>query len=398
MNKSEKVFKISILILTAFLLFIVYIYLSNYVQTEKLYPWNQEWLDYSVWQKHAPSNCFHIDPNHLTFDGKEGILTADTGFMRSCNFTIAYLWFTISDLNYFQYYNPSNLTMPRYGNLSEKNRIGYKINASDMEPFKQYDYKLYFHLKNNFYNYYDLTAEGSTIGEISINFDNSINGYKCDDQECFTLIEGQDRITQERPIWRGFSKRYIFNNAGRFLIRFSPHSSFWSFVLKLLDTFILGSVAIIIYEVLNISVLQEATFKRKTRIIPNNNKNWKMKNFIVIMNFARWIILIFTVIISFRAFGIWWAILAGILVYLAFYYREKYPLSKKGQEANQNHIMNYTYSYFGGIFAAMAIAFILGQNPLKLPWNQILGFLLLTYGFGIISVTIIRLGFSKKSK
>ena len=394
MHKSEKIFKVGILILTASLLFVAYISLSNYIQTEKLYPWNQDWLVYSVWQKQAPSNCFEISPNHLTFDGKTGVLTVYMGFTKSCNFTTAYLWFTTSDLDYFQYSNPDNLTMPRYGNISEKNRIGYKIDPSDMEPFKRYDYTLYFYLRNKFYNYYDFIADGSTIGEVTINFDNSLNGYKCDDQECFTLIEGQEKIAQERPIWRGYSKRYSFNNVGRFLIRFSPHSSFWSLVVKLLDTFILGSVSIIIYEILNISVLQEVALSRRNSALPNHT----MKNVIIKMNIARWIVLLFAIIITFRVFGVWWAIIAGGGLYFAFWFREKHPLTKKDKEGNEYHIMNYTYSYFGGIFAAIAIAFILGQNPLNLPRSQILGFLLLTYGAGLVAVTIIKFAFLNKSK
>ena len=109
-------------------------------------------------------------------------------------------------------------------------------------------------------------------------------------------------------------------------------------------------------------------------------------------------LIIFTVVIlaSWRAFGIIWAIVSLIVIYLAFYYRDKFPLSKKEKEANQNHIMNYTYSYFGGIFAAITIAFVLGQNPLKLPWNAIVGFLLITYGAGWVCCTLIRFAFYKK--
>ncbi len=56
----------------------------------------------------------------------------------------------------------------------------------------------------------------------------------------------------------------------------------------------------------------------------------------------------------------------------------------------QTHFMNYTYSYFAGIFAAMAVSFILGQNPIKrgLP---VLIFLLVTYFVGLGACTFIYL-------
>jgi|SRR3989344_2829497 len=63
---------------------------------------------------------------------------------------------------------------------------------------------------------------------------------------------------------------------------------------------------------------------------------------------------------------------------------------------NENHFMNYTYSYFSGIMAALAIAYILGQNPFGYPWWSILIFILITFFAGLFSVTLIKSGFKKK--
>lgn len=89
--------------------------------------------------------------------------------------------------------------------------------------------------------------------------------------------------------------------------------------------------------------------------------------------------------------------------YHAFYYpknirnfaSKSIKSNKKLKLINKNHIMNYTYSYFGGIFAALAIAYILGQNPFGFPWYLILGFTLLTYSVGLFCVTIIAFAFAK---
>ena len=62
---------------------------------------------------------------------------------------------------------------------------------------------------------------------------------------------------------------------------------------------------------------------------------------------------------------------------------------------NRNHFMNYTYSYFGGIMAAVAIAYVLNQNPFGFPWYAILGFTLITFAAGLICVSIIGFAFVK---
>ncbi|MBI2649927.1 hypothetical protein HYX04_01295 [Candidatus Woesearchaeota archaeon] len=63
---------------------------------------------------------------------------------------------------------------------------------------------------------------------------------------------------------------------------------------------------------------------------------------------------------------------------------------------NKNYFMNYTYSYFGGIMAALAIAYVLGENPFGYPWYSILVFTLITFSAGLGCVSLIAFGFAKK--
>ena len=65
---------------------------------------------------------------------------------------------------------------------------------------------------------------------------------------------------------------------------------------------------------------------------------------------------------------------------------------------HRQHFMNYTYSYFGGIFAAITIAFILGQNPFGYHWYTILIFALISFVAGLFCCTVILYSFIRKIK
>lgn len=176
-------------------------------------------------------------------------------------------------------------------------------------------------------------------------------------------------------------------------------------MLKLLDTFILGSVAILIYETLNILLLQDVKLKNHIKNLEGQGKMYKpisklsIKNLFLNFNLiksTKIIIILIVLFLTFRKFGLISAIVACFLTFLIFYYYYKHPLTNMEIKENENHIMNYTYSYFGGIFAAIAIAMVLGQNPLKWSWNAILSFLLITFSAGLICCTIIKFAFYKK--
>lgn len=277
MSVKETIMKIVIIVIIGLISFFFYWKAVNYIQINKLYPWNPVWLHYEIFQKYAPSNCFVIDDNYLTFNRFDSYLYVGTAFTKYCNFTQAHLWFTVSDADSVYIENPANLTINRTGNLSQKYRLGYIINSKDMELYQRYPFELYFKLNNNFYNFYGFNAEGAKISQIEFIFDNSLNGYKCDDQDCFTVINGKEKVKKEDPIWRGFGKTYRFEDSGQFLIRFGPKSSKWDFVIKLFDTLILGLIAITIYEVINLTILKNINFK--------NNQQKTTKKFINFKNF-----------------------------------------------------------------------------------------------------------------
>ena len=277
MNFKEIITKILILVIIGLVSFFFYWKSVNYIQINKLYPWNPTWLNYQIFQKYAPSNCFSIDDNYISINRFNNYLYVNTAFTKYCNFTQAYLWFTVSDANSVYIENPNNLTLNRTGNLSEQSRFGYVINSKDMELYRHYPFEFYFKLNHDFYNFYGFYAEGAKISQVEFVFDNSLRGYKCDDQTCFTVIEG--KIKKEEPIWRGIGKTYRFEDSGNFLIRFGPKSSKWDFIIKLFDTLILGLIVIIIYEIIDLTILKNIHFKKNQ---PENTKKFiNLKNFLV---------------------------------------------------------------------------------------------------------------------
>ena len=68
---------------------------------------------------------------------------------------------------------------------------------------------------------------------------------------------------------------------------------------------------------------------------------------------------------------------------------------------NKDHIMNYTYGFFGSIFAASFIAFVLKQFPKPsdmYSWYVISIIAAITYIIGLFCVSIIAFAFNKKIK
>jgi hypothetical protein len=64
---------------------------------------------------------------------------------------------------------------------------------------------------------------------------------------------------------------------------------------------------------------------------------------------------------------------------------------------NKEVFMNFVYSYLAGIFSALAMAFVLGQNPINdgLPF---LIFFLIAFGVGLILVGFINFCINIKPK
>ena len=64
---------------------------------------------------------------------------------------------------------------------------------------------------------------------------------------------------------------------------------------------------------------------------------------------------------------------------------------------DKTHIMNYTYGFFGSIFAALLITFTLKQFPKDMYSWYVLSIIgLITYVVGLFCVSLIAFAFSKK--
>lgn len=226
-------------------LFISYLLLTNYIQDKTLYPWNEKWFDYSVYQSYASPECFHIDPNYVKFDNNYGTLRVQTSFEKRCNFTYSIIFFHVTDLRYYQIVNENNLTINRFRNMSEPETLRIIINSTDMIPYNRYTMVFHFKLNNDFYNFFRLGAGGSSIDEFKLIYKGGLNGYILD-QDSFYMLDGQ--VNGTGTVWRGRTKEFKFNKENNILIQSSPISKFWFLIQKIADALILGILSVIIYE------------------------------------------------------------------------------------------------------------------------------------------------------
>ncbi|MBI4453090.1 hypothetical protein HY636_00430 [Candidatus Woesearchaeota archaeon] len=254
----KKYQKVLFLLFIAAIFFIIYWTATNQITTKKLYPWSPTWFRFDVAQLYAPKECFVIYLRSLHLDLENNILTTQIGFEKKCDFDHVPISFAVSNIKCVTIANEKNLTM----NINMLNNSTYDmkilINSSNMELGNYYPVDINFYLVEGFYNFFDFFARGTYIELMRINFDTSFgfNGLSCDGEECLTVIEGD--IKKEEPIWRGFSKKIRFEkNNERILIRFSPKSQFWVASLKILEIFILGISAVLIYEIFNLLFIKD---------------------------------------------------------------------------------------------------------------------------------------------
>ncbi len=232
--------RISFLILIAFVFFMLYIIVSNWIYNEKLYPINSDWFIIQTYQGNVRSSCFYMNEPSITIDYKTNTVSIYTYFQKreeNCNekelISYGYPIFTISDFKRWkEVYNSGNLKYNYTINLSE-NRIYLKINLSDMGKNQPYSFGLISEIKPRFHSYYRLLIEGaSKLDKLDFNYNsNFLKGYTCD-ENCFTIYEGD--IKKDFKIFKGFSKSWEFNNSSVY-IRFNPKSNWWLFWLKILD-------------------------------------------------------------------------------------------------------------------------------------------------------------------
>ncbi len=238
--------KICILLSVGVSLLLIYLWASDSIETEKLYSYNGGFY-YTIWQSEPTSKCLNVAPNYLNLNEKERLLKSELTIEKQCNLTEAHISFSITDLVDFQIENHTNLTIT---NSTENGILLLNISSRNMGLYQTYPLTFYFKINHDAYSYYRVGGESVKIGEFTLIFDNSIfKGHICEGEDCFNIIEGDAR---EEALWKGNTKTFRINSANGPLIRFNSKSRGWNLALKLLDAFILGSITVILYEILNI--------------------------------------------------------------------------------------------------------------------------------------------------
>lgn len=259
--------RIVLLFLTGVLLILGYLVLTDFIQSERLYPINEKTFHYSIKQTYEDPSCFLIGDNYLVFDSLHKTFSIDTFFSKQCNFTQAIILLSVTNNGDYLIYNNDNLSM----NVSqdEKNNLKIIVNSKDMGEDIPYKIRLEFKTKKDFYNFFRLTTSGTKIENLDIILNRKLFGQICD-QDCFSILRGD---VEELPLWRGNLKSFHFND-GDVLIRTSPKSRWWLLCQKFIDAIILGLISVIIFEIFNLSFFKND----KKKILRKNRKNTKHKN------------------------------------------------------------------------------------------------------------------------
>lgn len=242
--------KIAILCILLPIILFSYILLINSI-LDNLYP-EGKWFDYSLHQSYAPKSCFHVDPNHLTFDNEQGVFSIQTGFEKRCNFDEALVHLTITDFSSYSVNNKDNISMNISRDENTPNKITIKINSEDMNNYQSYRVIFGFRLKEDFYNLFQFNTKGSTLGTFKLVYRGDLLGYFCEG-ECFSVTSNYPYV--EENSWKGKNKKFEFGEGETDVkVKASLQSKKWFFIQKAVDGLALGLIIAVVYGLLSIGI------------------------------------------------------------------------------------------------------------------------------------------------
>ncbi len=274
------------------LLLIGYLYLTNFIETKKIYPQENEWFSFGMWDYTDNSSCVEFGNASLSYynDISESSYNFNQGqynnlfyvyipIRKICDFNELWIKFTVTNISFTPKIIDSkskNISTIEFFDKNDSFRVFIKNKSWDF-----YELKILIPIKNKFYNYYRI-FDGNKLGFETFSFTfkkNIFNGYLADESS-FNVIDG--KVISDRPI---FSNSYKwFKLEGDYsLIRFNPKSKPWFLIQKILDTLILGLISVIIYELpwIKILIFYKKIYKSFKQQIHVN----KISNTVTIKNF-----------------------------------------------------------------------------------------------------------------
>jgi len=327
MDKNER--KALLLLIMVVILLWGYFYLTNWIETNKIYKYEPQSFDFSIWMHtknlscidfHDTSIAYYNDPKWFESDfqlklpeNSKNVVTLFITAFRHCPLNDSYLELTISNfsggISKIRYYN-ENLT-----SISRENET-VKIHFLNSTYLGSQTLYLGFSIDKDFYNYYRITSESLDNYNININmFDFSFKNNICEglvaDESSFIIYGPNFRSD---PLRYGISKRFYFTNTSQFTLYFNAKPKIWFLIQKILDALVLGVIAGIICSF--------PWFKLKS-IIKKLYKSIKLFLFMqkrTTLNIIYWIILIIFLILFFILSGIPRIFLGFLMFVLLIYY------------------------------------------------------------------------------
>lgn len=241
------------------LLLLSYLWATNFIETEKLYPSEKDCFTFSSWGYVDNPDCFKIEPLYINYknriddikkfiDAPNVILVElDVYKALDCNHGESWISFQATNLSFpIIFDNSSDNLSSIYFNQTSNNSFTIHFNYSSNDHGNK-NIIFYLPINKNFYNYYRFSPS-QEISLMMIDFDyrNDVRyGYYADENSFFTL---EGNITKDEPIFKGKYKRFWVGDNSGTLIRFNPKSKWWFLLQKILDTLVLGIIAVAIYD------------------------------------------------------------------------------------------------------------------------------------------------------
>jgi len=238
------------LILAIFLLISFYLYASNKIQSEYLFPWEANSFQTSVNLRGASDGCFVIHPAYFSFDSENYRLTVSTFVDKICESRDTELQFVIHGLDSYREVRPEAY-IKSYMDEDNPHDIIFELGTSNMKVGDGQTIRIFADVKYNFFNSFDFDAPSAGVGYVQIFFDSGIRGYFCE-TDCITVVG--DYEYEEGALWRGNNKEFHFKNVMHVSLQASPKSKLWFFVQLMLDALVLGLVVVLLFEFLSIIV------------------------------------------------------------------------------------------------------------------------------------------------
>ncbi len=238
--------------IAVFLIF--YLLSTDWIETKKVYPYEQEWFTFSINQDAENVSCLDTTVSYLIYRNRvdetlgfdaPNVVSLSLHLVRSCQINKATIWISATDLMFPIVFNDS-LNLGRWDN-GGNDSLNISLSFEPNSPLYQ-EIKLGLPINKSFYNHYRIYGvEGIKINLVGLEYkDDIFNGYYAE-EDSFSMIEGQ--IKQELPIFMGKYKRYEFeDNTTHVLFRFTPKVKRWVLVQKMLDAIILGLISVFIYD------------------------------------------------------------------------------------------------------------------------------------------------------